>query len=65
MDSVIVVYSVFHEENLPWFHCLFSVWEFIREWNGIEFNGIIIRECKVMEWNGIYLSKGKEWNGIK
>ena len=45
-------------------------WEFIREWNGIELNGIIIRECKVMEWNGIYLSKGKEWkrmewNGIK
>ena len=47
-----------------------SAWEFIREWNGMEWNEMVIREWKGMEWNGMYLSKGKkwkrmEWNGIK
>ena len=27
--------------------------------------GIELDEHKIMEWNRIYLSKGKEWNGIK
>ena len=26
-----------------------------------EWNGMIIREWKGIEWNGMYLSKGKEW----
>ena len=40
-----------------------SVWEFIKEWNGI-----VIKE---MEWNGIEWNgfsrerKGIEWNGMK
>ena len=29
---------------------------------GREWNGIIIREWKEMKRNGMYLSKGKEWN---
>jgi len=33
-------------------------WEFIKK--GKEWNGIIIREWKEVEWNGMYLSKGKE-----
>ena len=33
-----------------------SAWEFIKEWNGM-----IIREWKGIEWNEMYLSKGKEW----
>ena len=34
-----------------------SIWEFIRE-----LNGMIIREWKGNEWNEMYLSKGMEWN---
>ena len=30
----------------------------------MERNGMIIRKWKGMEWNRMYLSKGKEWNGI-
>ena len=37
-----------------------SVWEFIREWNWI-----IIREWKGIELNGMYLSKTKEWKRIE
>ena len=42
-----------------------SVWQFIREGNGMECNN-----NKGMERNGMYLNKGKEWkrmewNGIK
>ena len=42
------------------FFYLSSIWEFIREWN----------RMIIGEWNGMYLSKGKEWkrmnwNGIK
>ena len=38
------------------------------KWNdykGMEMNGMIITEWKWMEWNGMYLSKGKEWNGME
>ena len=31
------------------------IWEFIRKWNGM-----IIRKWKGIEWNEMYLSKGKE-----
>ena len=36
----------------------------------MEWNRMIIKEWKGMEWNGMYFSKGKEWkrmewNGIK
>ena len=37
-----------------------SVWEFIREWNRMEWNN-----HKGMERNGMYLSKGNEWNGME
>ena len=42
-----------------------SIWEFIREWNEIEWN-----HHMGMEKNEMYLSKGKEWkkmecNGIE
>ena len=30
-----------------------------------EWNEMIIREWKRMEWNKMYLSKGKEWNGME
>ena len=33
--------------------------------NGIEWNVIIIREQKGMEWNRMYLSKRKEWKRIE
>ena len=45
-----------------------SVWEFIKEWNRMEWNGMVIKE---MEWNGIEWNgfrrerKGMEWNGMK
>ena len=31
----------------------------------MEWNRIIIREWKGMEWNRMYLSKGNEWNGME
>ena len=33
--------------------------------NRMEWNGIIIREWKGMEWNRMYLSKGKEWKKME
>ena len=36
-----------------------------KEREGMEWNGIITRKWKKMEWNGMYLSKGKEWNGME
>ena len=39
-----------------------SAWEFIKKWNGMEWN-----DHKGMEMNGMYLRErnGKEWNEIK
>ena len=31
----------------------------------MEWNGMIIREWKEIEWNGMYLNKRKEWNEMK
>ena len=45
-----------HNSSIP----LGSVWEFIRKWNEIEWN-----DNKGMERNGMYLSKGKEWNEME
>ena len=45
-----------HNSSIP----LRSVWEFIREWNEIEWN-----DHKGMEMNEMYLSKRKEWNEMK
>ena len=47
------------EKKLNW-KSLGSVWEFIREWNGM-----IIREWKGIEWNEMYLSNIKEWKRME
>ena len=36
------------------------VWEFIREYNEMEWNN-----HKGMKWNWMYLSKENEWNGVE
>ena len=36
------------------------IWEFIREYNGMEWNN-----HKGMKWNWMYLSKENEWNGME
>ena len=44
-----------HKEQKKAFKLLDFIWEFIREWN----------EMIIREWNGMYLNKGKEWNGME
>ena len=38
------------------------VWEFIKEWNGMEW---VNHGMKWNRWNIMNLSNGKEWNEIK